>query len=364
VFPRALTTLVAYTSLHVPAGDGGAFDNALQQLAYFATVFVAAPLSILTGISMSPALVNAHQFFQRIFGNRQAGRSIHFLLGSYYLAFFIVHVAMVAVTNLRGNMNRMFFGLASNNAWTGTAVGVAGILVVIGLNVLANHLSWRRPRALQHLYQRTVLPVMGAALDRFNPDFQYRPEDISPYLWPNGRMPTSPDYLRLRDDGFRDYRLRVSGEVDNPVELSLVDLRALPRHEQITLLHCIQGWSGIAAWGGLQLSALMDLVKTRPAARYAVFYSFGEGGGGGEYYDVHEIRELRHPNAILAYDMNRRPLAPVHGAPLRLRNERQLGFKMVKWVRAIEFVADYRTIGSGEGGYNEDHEYFGNKAEI
>ena len=364
VFPRALTTLVAYASLHVPPGDGGVFDNALQQLAYSATVFVAAPLSILTGLAMSPALVNTHPFFQRIFGNRQAARSIHFLLGTYYLMFFVVHITMVAITNLRGNMNRMFAGIDSGAAWTGVAIGTLGILAVIAFNVFANRVSWRAPRALQHLYQRTVLPVMGAALDRFNPGAEYGPGDISPYLWPNGRLPASAEYARLRDGGFRDYRLRVSGEVERPVELSLAEIRALPKHEQITLLHCVQGWSGIAAWGGLQLSALMDIVKPRSAARYAVFYSFGEGGGGGPYYDVHEIHELHHPNAILAYEMNGAPLPVVHGAPLRLRNERQLGFKMVKWVQAIEFVADYRTIGAGEGGYNEDHEYFGNKAEI
>ncbi len=364
VFPRAVTTLVTYASLHVPPGDGGAYDNALQQLAYFVTVFVAAPLSLLTGLAMSPALVSTHPTYQRLFGNRQVARSIHFLLWCYYLAFFVVHVGMVAITNLRGTTNRMFAGFESDAAWTGAIIAAAGIVVMIGANMLATWISWHRPRALQHTYQRTVMRVMGAVFDRFNPDFQYRREDISPYHWPNGKLPTSTEYRSLAQDDFRAYRLRVFGEVDSPLDLSLDQIKALGKHEQITLLNCIQGWSGIAEWGGLPVSRLMEIVKPRPDARYVVFYSFGEGGEGGPYYDVHEVREMRHANALLAYEMNYAPLSIVHGAPLRLRNERQLGFKMVKWIKEIEFVSDYRSRGLGEGGYNEDHEYFGHKAEI
>jgi methionine sulfoxide reductase catalytic subunit len=95
-----------------------------------------------------------------------------------------------------------------------------------------------------------------------------------------------------------------------------------------------------------------------------IFYSFGEGGGGGQYYDARDVAALRHPNSILAYEMNYRPLSVLHGAPLRLRNESKLGFKMVKWIRAIEFVRHYRDRFVGAGGYNEDHEYFGYRAEI
>ena len=115
------------------------------------------------------------------------------------------------------------------------------------------------------------------------------------------------------------------------------------------------------------MRAVLDLVRPLPGARYAIFYSYGEGGEGGEggaYYDVHKLDELRRDTSILAYEMNYQPLTEVHGAPLRLRNEAQLGFKMVKWVREIEILSDYRTRFAGEGGYAEDHEYFGCKAEI
>ena len=89
-------------------------------------------------------------------------------------------------------------------------------------------------------------------------------------------MPTCEEWKTLAADNFKDYRLRVYGLVENAVELSLDDLRALGKKEQITLHHCIQGWSGIAAWGGLPLAELMRLVRPRPSAKAVVFYSFGE----------------------------------------------------------------------------------------
>ncbi|MCZ7537744.1 MAG: molybdopterin-dependent oxidoreductase [Acidimicrobiia bacterium] len=104
---------------------------------------------------------------------------------------------------------------------------------------------------------------------------------------------------------------------------------------------CIQGWSGVAKWGGVPMREIVDLVKPLPEARYVAFYSFAEGSDGGTYYDVHKLEGMRHELSLLAYDMNGEPLTILHGAPLRLRNEIELGFKMVKWIRAIEFVADF-----------------------
>jgi DMSO/TMAO reductase YedYZ molybdopterin-dependent catalytic subunit len=168
----------------------------------------------------------------------------------------------------------------------------------------------------------------------------------------------------LADDSFKQYRLRIYGLVDNPVELSLADLIAKGKKTQITLHHCIQGWSGIAEWGGLPLSELIKLVRPKPRALAVVFYSFGEGTEGGEFYDSLSLVDALHPQTLLAYEMNFKPLGPLHGAPLRLRVESQLGFKMVKWIRAIEFVDDVGQIHKGEGGYNEDNEYFGELANI
>jgi DMSO/TMAO reductase YedYZ molybdopterin-dependent catalytic subunit len=112
------------------------------------------------------------------------------------------------------------------------------------------------------------------------------------------------------------------------------------------------------------MAELMKRAKVKPQARVAVFYSFGEGGEGGQYYDSHQIADLWHPQALLAYEMNFKPLSIPHGAPLRLRAENELGFKMVKWIQAIEFVENVKPIYKGEGGYNADNEFFGSMANI
>jgi sulfoxide reductase catalytic subunit YedY len=188
--------------------------------------------------------------------------------------------------------------------------------------------------------------------------------DISPFFWANGKMPTSDIWKGLAARDFRDFRLKICGEMENPVELSLDNLRAMPRKTQITLRHCIQGWSGIAEWGGAPLADIVKLARPKARARAVVFYSFGEGLEGGEFYNSLSLREARHPLTLVAYEMNGAPLGELHGAPLRLRVENQLGFKMVKWIRAIEFVESTERIGKGEGGYNEDQEYFGELANI
>ena len=183
-------------------------------------------------------------------------------------------------------------------------------------------------------------------------------------------MPTCDEWKRLAAGDFTGYRLKVYGQVENPVELSLDELGALGQKVQITLHHCIQGWSGIAEWGGLPLTELMKLVKPRPQVKAIVFYSFSEGVefgtgiAGGQYYDSLSIANALNHQTLLAYEMNYQPLNHLHGAPLRLRVENQLGFKMVKWIQAIEFVEDVQSIHKGEGGYAEDYEYFGELANI
>ena len=108
----------------------------------------------------------------------------------------------------------------------------------------------------------------------------------------------------------------------------------------------------------------MKLVRPKPNVRAVVFYASSEGAAGGQYYDSHTIENVRHPQTLLAYEMNYRPLEDLHGAPLRLRVENQLGFKMVKWIDAIEFAEDVRRVYKGRGGYAEDNEFFDSMADI
>lgn len=370
IVPEAWAVFVHYATLHLPPEPNGFFRyNALQQLAYFAVIFVLAPLAILTGPSMSPALTNRFKWYPFLPGNRQIGRSMHFIVMCTFVLFLVGHVAMITITGLVRNMNHIVRG-TDDASPAGLYLGLVGFAVVVASNAIANWAAWRHPRAVQHAAARIVTPVMQFVLDRPVPVAQFGREDISPFFWINGKMPTSGEWKKLAAEEFKDYRLKVHGLVANPVELSLGELRGLGKETQITLHHCIQGWSGIAEWGGLPLAELMKLVHPTPEAKGVIFYSFGEGFefntgvANGQYYDSLSIENALHPHTLLAYEMNGEPLGHQHGAPLRLRVENQLGFKMVKWIQAIEFVNDVRSINKGEGGCAEVHEYFGELANI
>lgn len=364
IVPDAWAVFVHYATFHMPPEPDGFYQyNALQQLSYFGVVFILAPLAILTGPSMSPAFTARFLWYPKLPGNRQIGRSIHFLVMCAFVGFVVVHVLMVVLSGFARNMNHIMMG-ADDVSPIGMYVFFAMLFAILGLNAFANYLAWRRPRTVQNIARTIVTPVMWFLLDRAFPRAEFTRDEISPFFWANGKMPTCEEWKALAGDSFEQYRLRVYGLVENPVDLSLDDLIAMGKKTQITLHHCIQGWSGIAEWGGLPLSEFIKLLRPKPQARAVVFYSFGEGAEGGEFYDSLSLEDAMHPQTLLAYEMNFRPLAPLHGAPLRLRVENQLGFKMVKWIRAIEFVDDVGRIYKGQGGYNEDNEYFGELANI
>ena len=171
-------------------------------------------------------------------------------------------------------------------------------------------------------------------------------------------MPELAEWKKMAENNFADYKLKISGLVENPVELSLEELKEMGKEQNITMHHCIQGWSGIAEWGGLSLSKIIELVKPDPSVTTVAFFSFGEGLYGGTYYDTHTLDNCMKPDSILDWEMNYEPLSLGHGAPLRLRVENQLGYKMVKWISSIEFVQSPENLGKGFGGKNEDDEYF------
>ena len=267
IVPDAWAVFVHYATFHLPPEPNGFYHyNALQQLSYFGVVFILAPLAILTGPSMSPALTNRFTWYPKLPGNRQIGRSLHFLVMCAFVIFVVVHVAMVAITGFVRNMNHIVVG-TDDTSLTGVYLGLVGVGVIVAVNALANWLAWRQPRLVQHVAKAIVTPVMSFLLDRAAPQAEFRREDISPFLWANGKVPTCEEWKTLAADNFKDYRLKVYGLVENPVELSLDDLRAMGKKTQITLHHCIQGWSGIAAWGGLPLAELMRLVRPRPSRK-------------------------------------------------------------------------------------------------
>ncbi len=360
ILPYAWQTFAQYATVHLPVEPNGFYAyNALQQLSYFGVVFILAPLSILTGIAMSPAIDNAFPWYPRIFGGRQGARSVHFLLLCGYAVFTVVHVSLVFSTGAQRNFNHIVLGTDDTHP-LGLILGCVGLGVVVVSWFVAHVVAWKYPRLIQRAHKALIFPLERAmaACPRFNPAERYTRSDVSPYFWLNGRLPDSDEWSHLAADEFRGYRLRVTGCVENPVELSIAEIRAIGHDEHVSLHHCIQGWSGIAQWGGISMVRLIELVKPLPSARVVQFISFGEGTFGGTYYDTQRMQDVAKPECLLAYEMNDAPLSRGHGAPIRLRVENQLGFKMVKWIREIRFVETEKNIGEGYGGSNEDQEYF------
>jgi DMSO/TMAO reductase YedYZ molybdopterin-dependent catalytic subunit/thiosulfate reductase cytochrome b subunit len=361
VFPNAVSTGIQYASLNFPVDEGWTRYNGLQQLTYFVTVFVAAPVSIVTGILQGPAFSNKLGWLGRVL-NRQVARSIHFLSFAWFVLFIVAHGVMVLVTGLRDNTNHMFAGV-HDGSWSGFWLFAPAMVLLVVAWLWASPFTIRHARLVQRSGRFLIGWLKGLA-EWWDPHAQLTEKDISPHFWPNGTMPASAEYEQLVAGQFADYRLRVGGLVENPQSFSLRALRSMHKQEQITTHFCIQGWSGVAKWGGVPMRDLMALVKPTPQARYAVFYSLADGSDGGRYYDVHKLSNMRHELTILAYEMNGAALPVLHGAPLRLRCENELGFKMVKWIAAIEFVHDFKDLGAGQGGYNEDHEFFGYRMPI
>jgi len=189
---------------------------------------------------------------------------------------------------------------------------------------------------------------------------EFAETDLSPTFRSNGTaMPVSAKYAALAAGGFADYRLEVGGLVEKPASLSLAELRALPRRTQITRHDCVEGWSAIGKWTGARLAALLEGARPKAAARFVVFHCADpkESGGTSPYYESIDLEDAFHPQTILAYELNDHALPIPNGAPVRLRVERQLGYKHAKFVMRIELVESFAGIHGGKGGYWEDRGY-------
>jgi len=183
---------------------------------------------------------------------------------------------------------------------------------------------------------------------------EYDAADMSPIFRANGtRMPATPDYQRLAAGAFADWRLAVDGLVARPLSLALGQIRQMPRRTQITRHDCVEGWSAIGKWTGVPLQTVLDAAGLRQEARYIVFHC-ADRFGPHPYYESIDLIDAFHPQTILAWAMNDRILQIPHGAPLRLRVERQLGYKHAKYLMRIEAVADLASVYRGRGGYWED----------
>lgn len=183
---------------------------------------------------------------------------------------------------------------------------------------------------------------------------EFPASDMSPVFRTNGNdMPDNADYQAHIANQFADWRLGVDGLVRRPLKLSLAQIRAMPARTQITRHDCVEGWSAIGKWHGLPLKLALDAAGVLPSARYVVFHC-ADDFDGDPYYESIDLIDAYHPQTILAWGMNDQMLSVGHGAPLRLRVERQLGYKQAKYVMRVEAVDSLARIGAGKGGYWED----------
>lgn len=374
IFPDAVRAVGYYFMFHLPPQIPGLPFNAAQLLSYFFVVFLLAPFQILTGAAMSPSIVARFPWYARLFGGKQRARSLHFLGLLAFAGFVVVHTFMVIINGLPDLWTVMVLGHPERAPYHGQAealvIGGLGLFGVLVVSAVATWLTRRYKRGAQRLLGIMVNPFERILSYLFTSHQRYTWADISPYHRVNGYPPADDDYAELVAGDFADYRLEVGGMVERPMALSLEDLRAVGWESHIAKHNCIQGWSAIAQWAGVPLAKLMEHVGADPSARAVAFYAFDnktvtEGEGRhGYFYGTIPLWLARKPQTILAMEMNGEPLPIEHGAPIRLRIETQLGFKMVKWVRAIEFVSDVRPIGDGMGGWREDQQYYANAAGI
>ncbi|MDE2183215.1 MAG: molybdopterin-binding protein [Alphaproteobacteria bacterium] len=191
---------------------------------------------------------------------------------------------------------------------------------------------------------------------------EFTKADIAPVFRANGTLdPASDDYRAHAAKDFRDWRVEVGGLVERPLSLSMEALRAMPSRTQITRHDCVEGWSCIGEWKGTPLRLVLAEARPRNDARYVAFFCADnmaeEGVPAQYYYESLDLVEATHPQTLLAYELNGQALPIEHGAPVRLRAERQLGYKMAKYIQRIEIVADLGSFGGGRGGYWEDQGY-------
>lgn len=365
IFPEALQTQINYLTLHVPPESAFHPYDPMQQLVYAVVVFVIAPMMILTALAMSPAFTNRFPRYLLLFGGRrQAARSLHFIGMLLISGFIIIHVLMVSLVYFSRNIRLITFGTTDVNLSAALIVFLSALLFILIFNILASYLTINHRVGVRKVLITILHPIIHGVFGRLAPRSEYNKEDISEFFRVNGYPPDTEEFNKLQKQDFKNWRLKVNGLVTNELSLSLNDIKKLPYQDQITKHICIQGWSAIGQWGGIHMREIIKLAKPNKNAKYIVFHAYDVDGDNQPFYEALRVTDMRDSQTILAYEMNWKPLTAEHGAPLRLRCERKLGFKMVKYIKSIEFVDSYKQIGRGRGGYREDNVMYDWEASI
>ncbi|MGG6894815.1 MULTISPECIES: molybdopterin-dependent oxidoreductase [Rhizobium] len=252
----------------------------------------------------------------------------------------------------------MTFSITRRRLLIGSAAGL-GAISLTGCDEVAQN---AKVQAVLEMAETLTMKSQRLLVPRDKLAREFSEADISPTFRSNGTsQPDSEEYARMMETGFADWRLKIDGLVEHPVELSLADLKRLPSRTQITRHDCVEGWSAIGKWMGVPLGLVLQSAGMRPGARYAVFYCADQLeqtiDGSGTYYESVDLIDAFHPQTILAYQLNGKDLDVAHGAPLRLRVERHLGYKHAKYLMRIEIKDSFASLWGGKGGFWEDRGY-------
>jgi DMSO/TMAO reductase YedYZ molybdopterin-dependent catalytic subunit len=245
----------------------------------------------------------------------------------------------------------------NRRTWISGVLASAGALVASGCGRIADS---QVAKSVLHAGEALSMGAQRLLIGRHALAREFTDADISPDFRANGSTnPQDAPYRALADTNFADYRLVVDGLVDNPLSLSLDELRAAPSRTQVTRHDCVEGWSSIGKWTGARLASILEAAGLQGDARFIVFHCLDTYGSGpdNQYYESIDLVDALHEQTILAYDMNDQALPIAHGAPLRLRVERHLGYKHAKYIGRIEAVASLDRLHGGNGGYWEDRGY-------
>jgi DMSO/TMAO reductase YedYZ molybdopterin-dependent catalytic subunit len=241
--------------------------------------------------------------------------------------------------------------LLTRRALVGGLVTGAGALVS-GCDALGNNPAFRN---LLQSAEHGNYVLHRALQDRTALAKEFSPSERSPIFRANGtRMPSGDAYARHVANNYADWQLVIDGMVARPQAIPLGELRKLPARSQITRHDCVEGWSAIAKWTGVPLKLLLDRAGISPQANFIVFHCADPQSNGSFYYESIDRIDAAHPQTMLAWGLNDMYLPVMNGAPLRLRVERQLGYKQAKYLQRIEAVASLKGIYGGKGGYWED----------
>lgn len=357
IFGRAIDTMAQYLTLNIPTE--GATYNALQQLTYAGVVFIIAPLSVITGLALSPALVAKYPGFLKLFGGRrQVARSLHFIAMALFSMFIVIHITMAIGFHFYDSVKRITLGITDVNFGLALTIFLMALILLVVFNIWVSYFTLGDQARLQKILTKFYTPVVRTLFGWMKSEQKYTKKDISPFFRVNGYPPTSAEYKKLKSNNFKDWKLKVYGLVDNPLEMSLADIKKLRKKDQITKHNCIQGWTAVAQWGGLPMSDIVKLCRPKSNAKYVLFHCYDIDDKGQAYYTGLRLADMFDKQTILAYEMNGKSLPIEHGAPIRLRCEKKYGYKMAKYIRSIEFVESFEHIGQGRGGYREDVVFF------